>query len=265
MNAALFVKEIKGSLPAFAAITAVLALYVVSIAYMYDPQIVSSLDSIMASMPGLFAAFGMANLATDMTSFMLNYLYGFLLTWMPLLLVMMLVNRMVVRPIDRGTMANLLATPVSRLRIAGTFSVALLCMLVAQMVLVIGIEVLSAEALFPGELDVPRLVRASAGLLGLWVFMGGVCFASGCCLRDARAALWVGGGLCLVMLLLQVLAQAGDGLAVLRDLDPVAWYDPFRTAAGETDAVMACVVLAGAGLALLAAGVAAFCRRDLNV
>ena len=122
MSVALFARELRGSLPALLVITVVLALYIVSIAYMFDPEVADNLDAVMAAMPDLFAAFGMANMSTNMTDFMLNYLYGFLFTWVPLLLIMMMVNRMLVRPIDRGSMACLVATPASRLRIAARFA-----------------------------------------------------------------------------------------------------------------------------------------------
>ena len=85
MSVALFARELRGSLPALLVITAVLALYIVSIAYMFDPEVAHNLDAVMAAMPDLFAAFGMANMSTNMTDFMLNYLYGFLFTWVPLL------------------------------------------------------------------------------------------------------------------------------------------------------------------------------------
>ena len=70
------------------------------------------------------AAFGMANATDTLLGFLLNYLYGFVFTWLPLLMIMILVNRMVVRPIDRGSMAYLLASPTSRLSLALTFALA---------------------------------------------------------------------------------------------------------------------------------------------
>ena len=39
MSVALFSRELRGSLPALLVITAVLALYIVSIAYMFDPEV----------------------------------------------------------------------------------------------------------------------------------------------------------------------------------------------------------------------------------
>ena len=265
MSVALFARELRGSLPALLVITAVLALYIVSIAYMFDPEVADNLDAVMAAMPDLFAAFGMANMSTNMTDFMLNYLYGFLFTWVPLLLIMMMVNRMLVRPIDRGSMACLLATPASRLRIAGSFAACMVAVLVFELALVFAIQVASAEALFPGELDAEKLGWATVGLLGLWLFMTGLCFASACAFKDSRLALWGGGGACLALLLLQVMTQAGEGLDALATLNPVMYYKPFELAAGSSDAVVGAVCLGLAGIALIAAGIAVFCRRDLNV
>ncbi|MGN0079453.1 MAG: hypothetical protein ACI36T_02795 [Eggerthellaceae bacterium] len=248
--------ELRGSLPALLVITAVLTLYIVSIAYMFDPEVAHNLDTVMAAMPDLFAA---------MTDFMLNYLYGFLFTWMPLLLVMMMVNRMLVRPIDRSCMACLLATPASRLRIAGSFAACMVAVLAVELVLVFALQVGSAEALFPGELDAEKLGWATAGLIGLWLFMAGLCFASACTFKDSRLALWGGGGACLALLLLQATSQAGEGFDALSAINPVCYYKPFELAAGSSDAIMGAVCLGVASIAFFAAGIAVFCRRDLNV
>lgn len=265
MNATLFLKEIKSNLFSFLVISAIQALYIASIVYMFDPEITKNLDAVMASMPELFAAFGMANMSSNMTDFMINYLYGFLLTWVPLLLIMMLINRMIVRPIDRGTMANILSTPVERRNIACTFALVTLGILLLELLFILGFEIACAEALFPGKLDIEGLFYASAGLFGLWVFMAGVCFASACSFKDSRVALWGGGGICLLMLLMQVLTQAGDQLQILKDINPVTYYDPFAVAAASNDALLSCIVLAVAGFCFFILGIVVFCKRDLNV
>ena len=137
--------------------------------------------------------------------------------------------------------------------------------LVFELALVFAIQVASAEALFPGELDAEKLGWATVGLLGLWLFMTGLCFASACAFKDSRLALWGGGGACLALLLLQVMTQAGEGLDALATLNPGMYYKPFELAAGSSDAVVGAVCLGLAGITLIAAGIAVFCRRDLNV
>lgn len=265
MNLALYLRELRRGAFSVVVIGAVLALYIVSVVYMYDPAITENLGLIMDAMPDMFAAFGMSNAATTMTEFLLNYLYGFLFTWVPLLLVMMAVNRMVVRPIDRGSLSSVLSSPVSRLRIAITFAMVMLTVLATTLALILVVQTTAAESLFPGELDYAELLRASAGLLCLWVFMAGLCFASACSLHDARTALWGGGGACLAMFLIEMVTQVGEGLELLQDVNPVSLFDPYALAAASVDAAWHAAILAVVGLALFALGAVAFCRRDFDV
>ncbi len=265
MSIALYLRELRrGAFPTFV-IGAILALYIVSVVHMYDPAIARNLGTIVDTMPDVFAAFGMSNAATTMTVFLVNYLYGFLLTWVPLLLVMMTVNRMVVRPVEGGSLSYLLSTPTSRLRIAATFVEILLTVLAVTMALIVVVQVVCAESQFPGELDRAGLLRASVGLLCLWVFMAGLGFASACCFRDARVALWAGGGAFLLMLLAKMVSQVGKGLELLQDANPIGLFDPYELVAASGDAAWHAAVLAVAGVVLLAVGVAVFCRRDFDV
>ncbi|MGN0038812.1 MAG: ABC transporter permease subunit [Coriobacteriales bacterium] len=268
MSLTLFAKELRANALPTLIVSAVLALYVVCIAYMYDPEIAKSLDELMDIMPELYAAFGMANATDSMLDFLLNYLYGFLFTLMPLLIIMMAVNRSLVRPVERGSMAYTLAAPVGRAGVALSLAAALLATMALVLAAVTLLQIGAAELFFPGELDVAGLLRATAGLGALWVFMSGLCFASAAALPNPRAALWTGGGLCLGMYLVQMLSQLGGALEDLGSFNPLQLYDCYALAAGGSaagDAVTGAVALALAGLALFALGTAAFTRRDLKL
>ena len=157
------------------------------------------------------------------------------------------------------------SSPISRLRIAATFVEILLTVLAVTMALIVVVQVVCAESQFPGELDRAGLLRASVGLLCLWVFMAGLCFASACCFRDARVALWAGGGAFLLMLLAKMVPQVGKGLELLQDANPIGLFAPYELVAASGDAAWHAAVLAVAGVVLLAVGVAVFCRRDFDV
>ena len=160
MNRTLFAKELRANLFVSLIIAAVLAMYIGVIVSMYDPELGESLDAMMQSMPEMFAAFGMSVQATTLIDFMLNYLYGFLLTIFILVLILIVANKLMVRYLDRGAMAYLLATPNSRTRIALTMVGVMVTILVALMAVVTSLEAGFAEALFPGELDM-QAVRMS--------------------------------------------------------------------------------------------------------
>ena len=248
MNRTLFAKELRANLFVSLIIAAVLAMYIGVIVSMYDPELGESLDAMMQSMPEMFAAFGMSVQATTLIDFMLNYLYGFLLTIFILVLILIVANKLMVRYLDRGAMAYLLATPNSRTRIALT-----------------SLEAGFAEALFPGELDMQALMQVNAGLLALWLAMSGLCFLSACLFSNATAALWVGGGLNILFFLMQMVSQVGDKFEFLKNVNPLTLFDYYGLAAGDASAVGGAIALTVGAVALFAVAVAAFDRRDLSI
>ena len=268
MSLALFTKELRSYAIPTLVVTAILAMYIACIAYMYDPEIAQSLDDLMDIMPELYAAFGMANPTDSMLDFLLNYLFGFLFTLMPLIIVMIAINRSIIRPIDRGSMAYLLATPASRLRISTTLALALIAVMALVMVAVVAIQIGCCETMFPGELDIPGLLAASAGLFALWLFMCGLCFACATIIPDTRIGFWAGGGLCVVMVLMQMVSQMGDGLSSLKRYNPIQLFDCYALAGGgaaASDAAVQACILGAMGIVLFCLGIAVFCRRDLSL
>ena len=265
MNSTLFGKEFRANLPVTGIIAAVLAMYVVCVVAMYDPELNKSLAAMMASMPELFAAFGMATQTTSLVDFLINYLYGLLLTVMPFVLILLMVNKLIVRYVDRGTMAYLLATPNSRVRIATTMAGVLLAALAVLLAVTVLVEIGSSEAMFPGDLDGEALARVNAGLFALWLFLGGMCFLSACLFSNAGRALWVGGGLGVLFFLMQMMAQLGEYLEFLDAANPLTLYDAYGLASADASATGGAIALAVAGLALFAAAIAVFSRRDLSV
>ena len=265
MNRTLFAKELRANLFVSLIIAAVLAMYIGVIVSMYDPELGESLDAMMQSMPELFAAFGMATQTSTLVDFLLNYLYGFLLTLMPFAFILIVVNKLVVKPVDRGTMAYLLATPNSRTRIVVTLAAALVALLALLLAITIGSEFLCAELMFPGELDGQALMRANAGLFALWLFLAGMCFLSACLFSSAGRALWVGGGLGVLFFLMQMVAQVGDRFEFLDSINPLMLYDAYGLAAGEGSAFAGASALLVAGVALFAIAAAVFNRRDLSL
>ena len=264
MNRTLFAKELRANLFVSLIIAAVLAMYIGVIVSMYDPELGESLDAMMQSMPEMFAAFGMSVQATTLIDFMLNYLYGFLLTIFILVLILIVANKLMVRYLDRGAMAYLLATPNSRTRIALTMVGVMVTILVALMAVVTALEAGFAEALFSGELDMQALMQVNAGLLALWLAMAGLCFLSACLFSNATAALWVGGGLNILFFLMQMISQVGDKFEFLKNVNPLTLFDYYGLAAGDASAVGGAIALAVGAVALFAVAVAAFDRRDLR-
>lgn len=130
MHKALFCRDVQTLWKPWLIFSAILTMYIVIIISMFDPSLGESLNLMMESMPELFSAFGMNNPGATLLDFIANYLYGFLLICLPLVMELIMVNILMTRYLDRGAMAWLLASPNSRTKIASTQAAALVLSLI---------------------------------------------------------------------------------------------------------------------------------------
>lgn len=264
MSLPLLRREAGRNWPLLAIIAGVLAMYSLVIVTMYDPELGESLAMMEQAMPQLFAAFGMSGAGATLAEFLANYLYGFLFIAFPLVLAILLANRLLVQALDRGTMAWLLATPVSRLRVILTLAAVQAVSLLLEVAWGAGVSAAACGALFPGELDAARFLRLNLGLAPLLLLFGAICFCSGCLFSSTRLALGGGAGLCVAFMLLQMLSQVGEKWEWLRLCTPLTLFDAKALAAGDGSLWPAAALLAAA-LVLYGVGAAVFCRRDLSL
>ena len=261
----LFRHELRSCLLPTAIIAAVVILYACVIIGMYDPELGESLTLMRDAMPELFAAFGMADQGTTLLEFVVNYLHGFLLVVLPLVLVAVLTSRLVVRHVERGSIAYLLAQPVGRTRLMLSQACVLILCLVLLAVALTAFELAAAHAMFPGELVASDLVAVNVATFYLWLFLSGMCWAGACAFPNVSAARWAGVAVCTLFVLVQMLSGMGDELAWLADVTPLSLLDPLGVASGEAGAVLGTAALAVLGVVLSSLGIVAFSRRDLSV
>ncbi len=248
----------------FALIGAVLAMYAGVVTSMFDPELGESLRMMMEAMPQMFAAFGMASPGSTLAGFLANYLYGFLYIALPLVLILLLNSRFLVRWIDRGSMAWLLAAPLSRRRLAAVQAAALAGAVTLLCLWIAGLGLGFAAAMFPGELEMSRYAAMNLGLWALLQLLAALCFVAGCAVPDSRFATGTGGGICVLFVLVDMLAGMDEGWQTLRFFTPMTLFDPVGLADGTAD-LWPAAVLAGAALALYVLGIAVFRRRDLSL
>lgn len=264
MNLPLLRREVSRNWPLLVIIAGVLAMYSLVIATMYDPELGESLAMMEKAMPQLFAAFGMSGAGATLVEFLANYLYGFLFIVFPLVLAILLANRLLVQRLDRGTMAWLLATPVSRLRVILTLAAVQAIALLLEVAWGAGVCAVASRLLFPGELDAQRFVQLNLGLAPLILLFGAICFCSGCVFSSTRLALGGGAGLCVAFMLLQMLSQVGEKWEWLRLCTPLTLFDS-KALAAEDGSLWPAAALLAAALVLYGVGAAVFCRRDLSL
>lgn len=265
MIAALWRQQWRANIALVAAFAALFSLYVWAITAMYDPQTSAMLEAMTESMPQVFSAFGMDEAPGSLDGFIVNYLYGFLLVLLPLILMALLVYRLLVRPVERGSMAYVLSAGRTRLQVVMTLLAALVSLMLALMAWVTLMEVVAGATLASGELDVWPMVRVNLGLAALWLVVAGLLWCGTCVSPHVGKGLWAGAGFCLLSFILQMVAQLGDDLAWVRYLTFLTCFDRYGLLDGEAAACWQAGVLAGAGVLLCAVGTVAFAHRDIAV
>ena len=214
-------------------------------------------------MPEIFAAFGMGEVGTTLLEFITGYLYGMLFVIFPAVFIIILANRLVAKYVDNGSMACLLATPHKRRKIVSTQALFLLFCLVLMVVFVTVLVASVSEIMFPGELEMPAFFRVNVGLLGLLIFLGGVCFLASCLCNDSRRATGIGAGVVVYSVLAQMISQAGEKFENVKYATPLTLFNIDGLTASDGSAWLTCAVLYAAGILLTAAGITVFSRRNL--
>lgn len=265
INFTLFKRELKANYKLLLLFMAVMSLYCSMIIAMFDPKLGESLAVMAQSMPELFAAFGMSQPGATMIEFMGNYLYGFILVAIPMLAIVLLSNRLVARYVDRGSMAYLLASPHSRRKIIATQATFLLFSIVILVGYAVCLCIGVSQLLFPGELELMKFLILNVGLLGLHVFLGGVCFLCSSSFPEMKLALGFGAGLPIAFLLIQMLSQVGDKLEQLKYFTPMTLFQVTQIIEGKQEAMLAILALYVLAIVFYGVGMAIFCRRDLSL
>ena len=265
INAALYKREMKGSLKMLFLFAAIISMYVTIIISMYDPEMMATLDSFYEVMPELMASLGMGAGATSLIGFIISYLYGFILLIFPMVFCILRGNGLIAKYVDRGSMVTLLASPIKRRTIAMTQLSVLISGILLLIVYVTGLEMAVAEINFPGELAAADLLTLNAALLCLLLFIGGICFLASCIFSDTRYSIALGAGIPALMYILQMLANAGEKADMFKYFTFFTLFDSNGIAAGEGSAFIGTLALLIGAAALYTIGVTVFCKKDLHI
>lgn len=265
LNTALFRRELRKSRKLLLLFATIMTMYIALIISMYDPEMMAMLDGIVEMMPELMAAVGMKAGAQDLLSFMISYLYGFILLIFPMVFSVVRANGLIAGYVDRGSMAALLAAPVKRRTIAFTQMSVLVTGLVILLVYCTALELVCAEYFFPGVLSRRSLIALNCGLLHLHLFIGGIAFLASCACSESRWSLAVGGGIPALMYILQMLANVGSTGEKAKYFTFFTLFYPEGLVAREGLSMIGAASLLVGAIILYMVGIEIFSGRDLHI
>jgi ABC-2 type transport system permease protein len=263
MNKTLLKASIKLNYIVFLIIVAVLMLYLPIIISMFNPETQDSINEMLKSFPPqLLSAMGFTEIGGSLLSFIGSYFYGFLILLLPMIYAIVVANRSIASHVDKGSMAYLLSTPNTRLKVAGTQAIFLSSTVTLLIVVVTVVGISLSGILFPGELDAAGFIRLNAGALFLYWALTGIGFFASCFFNDTKNSLALGAGLPVAFLVLQMIANTGEEVKFLKYFTIYTLFAPAKIIEGK-GYLVPFLVLIGIAVVMYSAGLYFFHKRDL--
>lgn len=264
MSFTIFGREMRRNFKVLLIFCLVLTLYTSMIINMYDPGLGKMLETMQKSMPKVFEMVGMNAVAKTLLDHIVNYLFGFLYKVFPVIFIAFLIHRVVVRYLDRGTIAYLLATPSSRFKIGLTQIIVVVLNIVLLLAYLSALTIALSSFMFEGKLDVDSYLGVIVGLFGLLFFLSSLIYFLGIVPKDSGRGFGIGVSLVILFILMQMISQIGDKFEFVKYGTPLTLFDPLKIAAGNADAINMGYGLMAAGALLYIIGLLVFCKKDLS-
>jgi ABC-2 type transport system permease protein len=261
----LFKRNINYSLKVSVIFIAILAMYTTIIIYMFDPEMAEMLKQYQEIMPGMMSAVGMTGASSTLTEFINTYLYGFIMLIIPMIFEIIIVNNLLMKYVDSGSMACLLATPNSRKKIIVTQFLSICLSILFIIIITTIIGVVSSEAMFAGELHMSNYIKLNISVFFLHLAVSGIAFFAACFFNESKGYFAVGAGLPILFYLIQMLANMGGKLDFLKYLTLYSLFPGDRIMSGEEGVLLSNIAMVGIAVVLYGAGMVRFIKKDLPI
>lgn len=236
LNKTLFQMEFKSNYKLLLLFMGILTLYITIISTMYDPELGSALKEFEKLMPEMMSIVGMSGDTSTLVNFMSVYLYGLILIAFPLIFYVLSSLKLIAKKVDNGSMAYLLTCGNTRTTVWFTQLCVLLFQVALLLIYCVCIELLSAQIMFPNELDLSSFLRLNSGLFALHFSLSSFVFLCSCAFNEYRNAALLGAGIPILCLLIQMLSNMGGKLENLKYCTIMTLFDTEGLIEGTSNA-----------------------------
>jgi ABC-2 type transport system permease protein len=226
----------------------------------------NSVNDMLKSMPeNLLKAMGMEGGISQLNDYLANEFYGLIFVLIMMVFSVMSAVQLIARLVDRGSMAYLLATPVSRTQFAVTQAVVLVIGLVIIAAFSIGGGLLGINWFIddPGNFDRANFIWLNVVGLALFLAVGAYSFLFSAIMDDEKKALGVAATITVLFYGMDMAAKLSDKLHWMKNITIFSLYKPAEIAKGTFDVWPATLGLTAGAIVLFGIAVAMFKKRDL--
>lgn len=252
INFPLFKQNLKSNYKIVLIFMVILTIYIMTIVGMYDPNALSLLEGFTKEMPELMSLFGMNNISGTLLEFLITYLYGFLFLILPLIITIIISNKLVASHVDKGTASYLLASPNKRKKIILSQLALIKSIILVVMIYCTVLTLISANMFFPNELEVGKFLLLNFHLLVFHFFLASISFLSSTIFNETKYSLMFGAGIPFVFYLIQMLSNMGGRLENLKYFTIFNLFDPYKIISGTNNISLFILIILTISLNLLA-------------
>ncbi|WP_102336046.1 ABC transporter permease subunit [Salimicrobium jeotgali] len=267
MNFPLYKQMMKSNIKLFLGFGLVSAIYVVLMTSLF-PLFADNLDE-MESMMELFPdsllrAFGLEAFGNYGQFISAEYYGLFYLLILGVFSVMSAVQ-LLAKLVDRGSMAYLLSTRISRFQITFTQMMVLLSGLIIIHVLNFGGGLAAGELLIDEQNAIAMKDFFQINFVGFLLFfaVGGYSFLVSSLLNDERSALATAGGVTFLFYGMNMIGKIVTDVDWLRNITPFSLYEPGKIAGGDAEVWTSSLILTGIGILAYTLAILLFRHRNL--
>lgn len=266
MNSSLFATMLKNNAKKIVSFTVGSIFYLALVIWLY-PSIADSqvFDMMSDTLPeGFMSAFGFQSGINSLSGFIAGEYYGLLFIIILLIYCVSTATQMIVRLVDRGSMAYLLSTGLSRTKIALTQMTVLLLGLTV-IICVTTLTGLAGADMFIEEsnFNASNFIALNIVTFMLFFTISSYCFLFSCLLNDEKKVLAISGGLSFIFFAVDMLAKISDKLDWLQYTTIFSTFRASQIAEGSVNIIPICIGLGIAGICLYALAIIIFKKRDL--
>jgi len=262
----LFKADIKANRFIWILLTLIFCFYMAIIISMFDPEKVDTLNDMLDLLPkSLMQAMNFHSFGNTLLTFITGYIYGFLIFLFPMIFSITANHRLISSHIERGSMAFLLSTPNSRIKIALTQAAFSFASISAMMIFTTVFSILISESMFKGQLEIGKFIIINIYALLMYFTIGGIGFSASCIAPSGRSSLGLGIGLPVAFLVFQMIGDASEKYRWIGNLSIYSLFDADRIVEGDTTVIWPMMIFLFTALILYSSAIFIFRKRNLYV
>jgi ABC-2 type transport system permease protein len=240
--------------------------YIVLIIWIY-PSIadMKGFNEMINALPeGMRRLIGMENGINSLADYIAGEFYGMLFLIILMVYVILTSTRLMARLVDQGSMAYLLATPNSRVKIAATQAAVMITGLGFIVVFTTLSGIAASEWLISGhELDIASFITLNVLTFLIFSVISGYCFFISSAFNDEKKALGISAGITLFFYMLNMAGKLSEETEWLLNFTIFKLYGPIKMISNDTDALSTGLWLGLAAILLFTGSITVFKRRNL--